>query len=421
MRFVILHYHIFKNAGSTLEDILAHSFGHRFARLDSGDRDHTFGNDALADFVKTNPQLAAVSSHQIRHPLPEVPGILFFDICFLRDPVDRVRSMYEYFRQRPAPGDPVSDLARALSPGAFVGKLIEEHPLQVRDVQVNLLARGGDSDEPNARDLEVATERMLEASFPGVVDIFEQSVAAGEYFLRQVFPELDRAVPAANVSDGLKPALERDSAANRVNLHEACEPAVYGELLRLNALDFELLRRVRADIARRNELISGQPPRRYPRLSAETESVRCRKLFDEAFYLAANPDVAAARVDPLKHYMRYGFTEGRKPHPCFQPDFYLAQLSEKLRGGINPLLHYLQTGAANPHRLFDQDAWVAGHPEVETEGLNPLVHHLATTRRGPGGVMIDDLAAGETAPPDEQRRFFGAVNPRQWQIQLQRP
>ena len=31
MRLVILHYHIFKNAGSTIEDILDHSFGERFA------------------------------------------------------------------------------------------------------------------------------------------------------------------------------------------------------------------------------------------------------------------------------------------------------------------------------------------------------------------------------------------------------
>ena len=133
-----------------------------------------------------------------------------------------------------------------------------------------------------------------------------------------------------------------------MNLQEACDPAVYSELLRLNTLDFELLRRVRADIRRRCEAIPDRTPKRYPSPSMDPEAVQCRKLFDPAFYLSANPDVVAARVDPLKHYLRHGFAEGRKPHPYFQPDYYQAQCKESSRAGINPLLHYLQTGAASP-------------------------------------------------------------------------
>src|SRR5262249_24376407 len=33
--------------------------------------------------------------------------------------------------------------------------------------------------------------------------------------------------------------------------------------------------------------------------------------FDAAAYLAHNPDVAAAHVDPLEHYLRFGINEGR--------------------------------------------------------------------------------------------------------------
>ena len=33
--------------------------------------------------------------------------------------------------------------------------------------------------------------------------------------------------------------------------------------------------------------------------------------FDPAQYLAAYPDVAAAHVDPLLHYLHYGQNEGR--------------------------------------------------------------------------------------------------------------
>ncbi len=167
MRFVILHYHILKNAGSTLEEALDHSFGERFQRLDSVNRDHTIGTSRSSawSYIKSNPALDAVSSHQIRYPLPETRGILFFDICFLRDPIERVRSMYDYFRKRPAEGDPVSTLANSSTPGEFVAGMIEHFSLQIRNVQVNLIAAAGDSDEPTEADLELATRRMMDAAF----------------------------------------------------------------------------------------------------------------------------------------------------------------------------------------------------------------------------------------------------------------
>lgn len=415
MRFVILHYHILKNAGSTVEELLDRSFGDRFARLDSAERNHIVSTEALLDFVRANPSLTAISSHQIRHPLPEVPGILFFDICFLRDPIERIRSMHDYFRKRPSPGDPVSDLANTLAQGAFVAKLIEDHPLQVRNVQVNLLATGGDSDEPTEQDLDVAVERMLAASFPGVVDMFPESVEAGEYFLRQVFPELDCAVSPANVSARLE---EGDSASERASLRDLCEPAVFDELLRLNSLDFRLLDRVRADITQRCQSI---PCAEYPLAPAPKRTLSgnaaavCRQLFDADFYLSSNPDVAAAGVDPLKHYIRFGSAEGRKPHPLFQPEFYLAQCPDAGRGNGNPLLHYLQTGAGNPHRLFDQAAYRREHPEVAAKNLNPLLHFLLeNTHRRTGGVLVDDVGVYPALYSPHQRRFLRAVNYKQW-------
>lgn len=37
--------------------------------------------------------------------------------------------------------------------------------------------------------------------------------------------------------------------------------------------------------------------------------------FDEAYYLLQNPDVAASGHEALLHYLRYGWKEGRVPHP----------------------------------------------------------------------------------------------------------
>ena len=35
--------------------------------------------------------------------------------------------------------------------------------------------------------------------------------------------------------------------------------------------------------------------------------------FDTHAYLAANPDVAAAGINPLEHFLRFGALEGRLP------------------------------------------------------------------------------------------------------------
>lgn len=376
MRFVIVHYHILKNAGSTIEDMLDQSFGERFARFDRAERDAVISPAELLAFVEENPQLRAVSSHQIRYPLPEKKGILFYDVCFVRDPIDRVRSMYDYYRQSPDPGDPVSDLANRGDLGGFVAGMVKDNPLQIRNVQVNLIACVGDSDEPTRADLDVAIARMEKASFPGVVDCFSESVAAGEYLLRQVFSELNCSLPPANVSGGLGGTLESRTAA----LRKACDPEAFAELLRLNGLDFELVERTREEVRRRMALICPEPT---PRASDEV-------LFDAAFYLRKNPDVAAARIDPWKHYQKHGAAEGRKPHPWFQPDFYRKPLDE-----------FLRTGAGSPHRLFDAN--VCPDP----------VNFLKNAPVSGEGIEIDDVVLRTTDlkdPPAHLRRFLEATN-----------
>src|SRR5206468_836762 len=47
-----------------------------------------------------------------------------------------------------------------------------------------------------------------------------------------------------------------------------------------------------------------------------------RRPFGRAWYLAVNPDVAEAGLDPVEHYVSAGWREGRDPHPLFDTDWY---------------------------------------------------------------------------------------------------
>jgi Protein of unknown function (DUF616) len=73
-------------------------------------------------------------------------------------------------------------------------------------------------------------------------------------------------------------------------------------------------------------------------------------LFDPAFYLAQYPDVAAAGIDPVQHYLAYGSSESRRPHPAFDGAWYLQKNPDVRRSGLNPLVHYLREGAAGGRR-----------------------------------------------------------------------
>lgn len=66
-------------------------------------------------------------------------------------------------------------------------------------------------------------------------------------------------------------------------------------------------------------------------------------FFDCQWYLQHNPDVAAAGLNPLLHFVLAGANEGRQPNPDFYPAYYREQLPAAERQE-NPLTHYLLHG-----------------------------------------------------------------------------
>jgi glycosyltransferase involved in cell wall biosynthesis len=67
-------------------------------------------------------------------------------------------------------------------------------------------------------------------------------------------------------------------------------------------------------------------------------------LFNAAYYLETNPDVAKAGIPALWHFMRHGSKEGRNPSSKFDTSFYLRTNPDVAAVGINPLAHYIRFG-----------------------------------------------------------------------------
>lgn len=105
-------------------------------------------------------------------------------------------------------------------------------------------------------------------------------------------------------------------------------------------------------------------------------------LFDADWYLKTYRDVAAAGLDPLDHYCRFGSAENRSPNAWFDPIDYRARAG--LAPGADALLDYLGRGeqigiAPGPH--FDPQ-WYRAVFRLET-GTSPLAHFLS--HRAGGG------------------------------------
>ncbi len=104
-------------------------------------------------------------------------------------------------------------------------------------------------------------------------------------------------------------------------------------------------------------------------------------LFDRAYYLAHNPDVAAAGVDPYQQFLSVGWTLGRDPSAGFSTLYYLLQNADVKAAGINPLLHYEANGAKegrSPNGFFNTQFYLNQNADVAASGINPLLHFLTS-------------------------------------------
>ena len=101
MRTVILHYHLFKNAGTSVDAILKRNFGDRWVTrefpVNGGN------NTALVeDWIRETPEAVAYSSHTMMGPIPRVEGVRVISFMLLRDPIERIKSAYRFERRQDA-------------------------------------------------------------------------------------------------------------------------------------------------------------------------------------------------------------------------------------------------------------------------------------------------------------------------------
>lgn len=74
-------------------------------------------------------------------------------------------------------------------------------------------------------------------------------------------------------------------------------------------------------------------------------------MFDSDFYLQNNPTIRLTKINPLLHFIRYGWKKGRNPSAFFDTNYYLSHNLDVKETGINPLYHYIRYGRYENRRV----------------------------------------------------------------------
>lgn len=129
--------------------------------------------------------------------------------------------------------------------------------------------------------------------------------------------------------------------------------------------------------------------RSSPKTETDLALIRSSGLFDETWYLANNADVASAKMDPARHYLLFGGSEGRDPSRDFSSGWYLDTHQDVKVAGENPLLHYLRYGqaegrATRPTQAEDASTRLALSTRVEGGLAQPWEEEERLRQQGGG-------------------------------------
>ena len=92
-RKVLVHFHIFKNAGTSIDRVLEECFEERWLTYDRTAPSAKITAQDMDVFLREHPKALAVSSHQVAPPVSrEVCDV--YPIVLLRHPIDRAYSAY---------------------------------------------------------------------------------------------------------------------------------------------------------------------------------------------------------------------------------------------------------------------------------------------------------------------------------------
>lgn len=243
-RNIIIHYHLFKNAGTSLDYILKNNFKNAWREYEIPRQKGILDCDALTEYLKHNREVVVLSSHTARMPVPELPNTNIYPIIFIRDPIDRIRSIYQFERKQPEK-TPGSDAAKNYDFSGYVRwRLSREGDRAIENFQTLRVSEAvsgfeGTKKLSEQERMHIAVQRL---PFIGVVEHFNETIEQLQNWLSPFFSGINFSPIKLNASKDSHDSLTQ----RRQWIREELGNDLYEELLRVNELDLKLHKQVSA-------------------------------------------------------------------------------------------------------------------------------------------------------------------------------
>lgn len=239
-RTVILHYHLFKNAGTSVDEVLQTNFGSAWSEREfeipreARSGESGFNTAEVGNYLRQHPELKALSSHTALLPAPEVEGIHIVPIMFIRHPIDRLRSAYLF----EAGQDSWSYGARLAKMQGFAGYLraLISHPVDrsARSFQTYRLSMN--EPEEAGSELDRSLRVLGGSGFVGLVEAYNASMVRLETLLAPWIDGFKTFAVHANASQSVGIGLGEKLARIRTEIGES----LFADVAAANADDIAL-------------------------------------------------------------------------------------------------------------------------------------------------------------------------------------
>lgn len=188
-RDVIVHVHIFKNAGSSFDDALLNFFNNNFVDHREDEALKKGKMAYLTKYLDDHPNIKAFSSHSVYFIPTNTEKFRFHPIYFLRNPIERIRSVYDFEKKQLPAITQGAIKAKKLNFKEYVAWYMQhDSPATIRNLQTIFLS-GGKNDFERA--FKSALNNLKKTQCIGIVDRYDESMVVFEDYLRDYFPGID--------------------------------------------------------------------------------------------------------------------------------------------------------------------------------------------------------------------------------------
>lgn len=197
LRTIILHYHLFKNAGTSVDAILKRNFGDKWVTREFPPLGGS-NTELVQEWIRETPEAIAYSSHTMMGPIPRVEGVRVVSFILLRDPLERIKSAYRFERTQQA-DTWGAQLAKENDFEGYVRKrLSRSGDRQCRNFQTYRLASlaPGEGSEK-----ERAIRGLSQLTVIGRLDAFSAAISQLENEIKSVYPHAAFDYVKENISD----------------------------------------------------------------------------------------------------------------------------------------------------------------------------------------------------------------------------